>query len=99
MSTFLLIIKILPWALTLLSGGGIAFYSSRVKWLDKKFDENMSTIKNLKGIVLSQGEQIEKQGEIINEMLIIQEKYEKKKGTIKSARSATKMMEELNGNI
>jgi len=96
MSTFLLIIKILPWALSL--GGGIYgfFTHKRTKFFKDKYDQHLKTIQDLKGIVLDQGEDIEKKSKIIDEMLIIQKKYEKKKGKITGARSATKIMEELN---
>lgn len=97
MSTFLTIIKILPWVLTLVGGGVAAFYRFRIKWLDKKFDEHSKIIKNLKQIIIDQNDEIEKREKIINEMLTIQKKYEKKKGSITGARSATKIMEDLHG--
>lgn len=97
MSTFLTILKVLPWVLSLAGGGIAAFYRFRMKWLDEKFEEHSKIIKNLKQIIIDQNEEIEKREKIISEMLTIQKKYEKKKGKITGARSATKIMEELNG--
>lgn len=90
--SFLTILKIIPWILTLAGAGTTVFYRMRMKWLDEKFDEHTKTIKNLKDIVLDQGVELDKKEKQISELMEINAKYEKKKSKIKDGRSATASM-------
>jgi len=92
MSTFLLIIKILPWVLSLCGGAYGFFTHKRTKFFKDKYDQHLKTIEQLKGIVIDQGEQIQKQSEQISELMEINKKYEKKKKSIKNSKSATDSM-------
>jgi len=92
MQTFLLIIKILPWVLSL--GGGVFGLISRFrnKKLSEKIKYKDDAIKHLKNIILDQGEDLEKKSKQISELMEINKKYEKKKKTIKNSKSATDSM-------
>ncbi len=95
MSTFLLIIKILPWVLSLGAGVYGYFVKKRMKWFSDKVTEKQNTIDTLQIEIEGQQEEIAKRDSIIDEMLTIQIKFEKKKGKITGARSATEIMQGL----
>ncbi|GAF76938.1 unnamed protein product [marine sediment metagenome] len=95
MNTFVIIIKILPWVLSGIGGAGIWLSIKKIKGFIVKIKLRDESIKNLKDVVLSQGEEIAKQTALIKEMVSVQKKYEKLQGKIKGARSATKIMEDL----
>lgn len=95
--TFLTIIKIIPWVLTLAGSGMVVFYRKRMKWLDEKFDEHVKTISELRDTIVTQEDEKEKLNKTISDLLKIQEKYEAKKGKITGARSATEIIKELRG--
>ena len=92
MSTFLLIIKILPWVLSLCGGAYGFFTHKRTKFFKDKYDQHLKTIQDLKGIVLDQGEDLENKEKQISELMEINKKYEKKKKSIKNSKSATDSM-------
>jgi len=90
--TFLTILKILPWALSLVGLAIIAIYRLKNKSLNESIKVKDKSIDHLKGIIVDQGEQIEKKSKQITELMEINRKYEKKKNKVKDGKSATSSM-------
>jgi len=92
MKTFFLIIKILPWVLSIIGGGLAYLKNKKANSLKNYLEEKTKVVEKLREIIITQGEHLEQRSKQITELMRINDEYEKKKTSVKNSKTATKSM-------